>query len=88
MRNVVLSVVWVLACGCMPVQKEVKTVHDVVQLAEDACVIIHDVAPDDPRGKEVCAKEEELKPYINLILAGRAHKTGSDAGVEAGKDAK
>lgn len=58
--------------GCLPMQQQVKTVRDSVKLAEQACVILRDVAPDSKQAMEICAKEEELRPYIKLILGGRA----------------
>lgn len=68
--------------GCQNMQQNIKTAKDAVKLAQDACVIIRDLAPDNKEAMEVCAKEEELRPYIKLILGGRvrAH-VQDDAGV-------
>lgn len=64
--------------GCGSMQQNVKTVKATVKLAEDACVFIKEVAPDSKEGAEICAKEEELRPFIKLILGARAK--ASDAG--------
>lgn len=61
-------------------QQDVKTAKDVVKLADSACVVIADVSPNGGPANEICAKEEELKPFINLILGARKKP---DAGASA-----
>lgn len=61
-----------IGIGCANMQQNIKTAKDAVKLAQDACVIIRDVAPSNKEAMEVCAREEELRPYIKLILGGRA----------------
>ncbi len=79
-RKCLVGFVFIVGAGaCLPTQQNVKTVKDAVKLAQDACVVIRDVAPDNKEAAEVCAREEELRPYIKLILGGRAHQ--ADGGV-------
>lgn len=68
-----MGALFMLTLGaCLPAQQQVKTVKDSVKLAEQACVILRDVAPDNKAAMEICATEEELRPFIKLILGGRA----------------
>jgi 2-keto-4-pentenoate hydratase len=67
-------------------QQDIKTAKDTVTLADTACVLVRDVSPSGP-ANEVCAKEEELKPFINLILGGRKKPAAADAGVAVVADA-
>lgn len=53
-------------------QQDIHTAHDAVVLAKDACVLLQDVTPDGGAAAQVCATADELIPYINLVLAGRA----------------
>lgn len=64
-------------------QHDTKTVHDAVILADDACTVIKDIAPDGGVVSSICAKEKELAPFINLIAAARVSDAGL-AGVKPG----
>lgn len=77
----------ILVCGsifsCASTQQAVNTAKDAVILAKDACVVIHDVAPNNEKGQEICAREEELQPFLKLILGGRAKAVSTtDGGVK------
>lgn len=75
--------------GCANLQQDAKTAKDVVKLAEDACVVLRDVAPKNEQAIEVCAREEELRPYIKLILGARARgPLPTDGSAPTMKDSK
>jgi hypothetical protein len=52
-------------------QQDAKTAKDIVHLADDTCVVIRDFARDGGPANDVCAKEEEIAPFINMILGSR-----------------
>jgi hypothetical protein len=62
-------------------QQDVRTAHDAIVLANDACVLLGDVTPDAGPVDKVCATAEELAPFANAILAGRARKAAASAGI-------
>lgn len=69
-------------------QQDAKTVKDIVHLADDTCVVIRDFARDGGPANEVCAKEEEIAPFINMILGSRkAPHPAGDGGSPAIPDA-
>ena len=74
LRSLATLTILTVGTGCGALQQDAKAAHDIVVLADDACVLIRDVAPNDPKGKEICAKEEELRKLIPLIESGRAKK--------------
>jgi uncharacterized membrane protein required for colicin V production len=79
--------VCMLACSGNK-QQDLKTAKDIVKLTEQACVVVEDVAPANHPANSVCAKEEELRPYINLILGARkAPKAAVEGGTAAVPDA-
>jgi len=80
---VVVTTLTLAACSGNK-QQDAKTAKDAIILANDTCVVIHDVVPDGSPANDVCAKENELVPFINLILGSRKHaQVGGDAGAVA-----
>ncbi len=71
--------------SCTPAQREAA--RTVVKAAEATCVLIEQRNGDAT--DEVCAKAEELAPFVRLILSSRRKPRTLDAGVvDAPADAK
>lgn len=70
-----------LALGCATISQTKRVVHDSVVLAEDACVVLQDVDPQSQKTREICARSEELKKLIDLLLQARKRQV-QDAAAE------
>lgn len=69
-------------------QQDAKSVKDVIHLADDTCVVIRDFAHDGGPANDVCAKEDEIAPFVHLILGARkVGKAVGDGGSPAIPDA-
>lgn len=84
MKSIVFASILVMLLGtfgCSGAQQPTTIGKDIVKLADDGCVLLHDVDPADAgTGQTICAKESELRPYIKLILGGRARPQVVDGG--------
>lgn len=64
--------------GCASLAQGKQVVHDSVILADDACVLLRDSAPDASTTEEICVRADEIKKLAPLFAAAR-RDAGSDA---------
>lgn len=76
-----------IASGCAALSpKDVQTGRDVLTLVDTSCVVLKEII-DSKVVNQVCATEQELLPFVKLILAGRARQGAkADAGVADSAD--